>query len=86
MNRGNPYPDTEKEEPKRSFKHYIIPIVLSILILGIIGVYAGLTSICMSIILCPITKRRYERFDNSKYHIDDCPYCKVKKKTKVNYY
>lgn len=32
-----------KEQPKRNYKNYIIPIVLTILILGILGVYAGTT-------------------------------------------
>jgi hypothetical protein len=35
----------------------------------------------MAIIKCPITGKRYERFDYLKYHSQDCPYClKIKEK------
>jgi len=34
------------------------------------------------IVKCPITGKRYERFDFGAYHYDDCPYCKEKESEK----
>lgn len=34
------------------------------------------------IVICPITKKRYERFDFGAYHDEDCPYCKLNDSTK----
>ena len=31
-------------------------------------------------VICPYTKKKYERWDYTAYHDDDCPYCKPKKK------
>jgi len=32
----------------------------------------------MAIIKCPITGKRYERFNFDNYHEDDCPFCNSK--------
>jgi hypothetical protein len=35
------------------------------------------------IIKCPITDKRYERIDFSKYHDEDCPFCQKGKIDKL---
>lgn len=33
-----------------------------------------------TIVICPVTGRKYERLNTLDYHKDDCPYCKDKKR------